>query len=110
MLDELTGMTSICLPVSSLRPGEEQTSGFHQQTSLRELIGASLRPIIIPCTIRLGMASVTLGDLAQLVEGDVIYLNNAPSVPMQFLVADRPKFACRPLAVGTQLAVEIIEE
>ncbi len=104
-LNDLTGMASICFPIHLFRTKEAPLVGSAQ----KQMIAASLLEINLPCSIQLGAAHLTVAELAQLAEGDVICLQNTPATPMQFLVSDRPKFSCRLIAQGTQVAVEIVE-
>jgi flagellar motor switch protein FliM len=114
-LSSALGMISICVPVTVLEPvmanlsTEQCLAGARRSRHDRfgEEVSQSLSRVPVECSAVLGTASVTVRDLLNLSEGDVVRLDNGPQNELMFAVGDHSKFYCRPGLVGNKLAVQI---
>lgn len=110
-----SGTVTLCVPYVVLEPVLAKLSA--QQWFASGTRGASLQvdqlrgnldAVTVDVRVELGAASVTLNDLGNLKEGDVLLLDRTIDQPLDLLVGGRPKFAARPGMMGNKLAVQVL--
>lgn len=111
-----SGTVTLCLPYVALEPvlprltaqlwfaSARRGMGSQQKEQLRQSLGT----VSVDLMVELGGAVVTLQELTELKEGDVVLLNRGTNQPMDLVVGGRRKFAVRPGMVGKKVAVQIV--
>jgi|GEM_PF-1969276 len=114
-IDSLVGMANLCLPVNVLKMAQLEKSleakGDHlgETPVTQDELGGAISGLSLPCTLSLGEAAVTLGELAEMEEGDILHLEKPIGQPAELLVGGIPMFNCRPLSYKDKLAVELVD-
>jgi len=108
-----TGVMFLCIPYSSLEPIREKLqTGFQSEQMgidkvwaerFKENLGLSRVEVVI----ELGKSSLKGRDIIELKKGDVIVLDQDPSIPLFALVEGVPKFLCKPGVFKGSQAVQI---
>ncbi len=113
---ELTGMMSICIPYSVLKPivselsphtwvaGETRDAGIY-----RETLEAHVRRTEVDVRTLLGEADVNFEEILQLQTGDVLVLDTHVQRTLPIMVGEDKRFSGRPGTIGYQLAVQIVD-
>ncbi len=117
---ETTGNMTLCIPLLVIEPiiskftGEGESSlpgGAQQPVSSEDTI--KMRKVVenvsIPLIVELGRTEVTMHDILELKEGDVVRLNNKVEDVLIMYADEIPKFKCRPGIVGMRMAVQITQ-
>ena len=116
-LQAASGRLSLCIPYEILEPVVPKLSAHYlfirgkkevspaQLNALRKRVDR----LVVPVTVILGSASVTLAELLELQVGDYITLDTRVDGTLPVLVGSRAKFYGRPGRVGNRMAVEIVE-
>lgn len=116
VMGDNTGTMSICLPYLTLEPiipkltrrvwfsAKSQKKGFDEKE--REDIKRNLKKIVLPVTIELGTANLTVGDLMQLKPGDAIQLDTHTNEEVKIKIRNVDKFWGKPGILGRKLAVK----
>jgi len=111
---ESTGMMSICLPYSMLKPivtelsphtwvaGETKEAGAYS-----EGLFAHLKRTAVDFSVLLGEVSVDFEDLLYLQEGDVLLLDSQVNRPLSVRVGQYRKYLGQPGRAGKYMAVQI---
>ncbi len=111
-----TGAMSICLPYLTLESiipkltrrvwfsAKNQKKGFDEKE--RENIKRNLKKVVLPVTIELGIAELTVGDLMQLKPGDAIQLDTHTNEEVKIKIGNIAKFRGKPGILGRKLAVK----
>lgn len=112
---ENTGMMSICLPYSLLKPiasalsphtwvaGETKETGAHSDALRRHV-----QEMEVDVSVLLGEISASFEDLLHLHPGDVLMLNTVVGRSLPVLVGECPKFQAQPGQSSRHLAVQIM--
>ena len=113
MLGEAGGSLRLCLPYSSLKPVLGQLTS-HRWTGGGEVAaaasnGANLHDVRVEMSVRLGKATLTIGQLLDLERGDVIRLSQPVNEPLTAYLGARPAFRVRPGRVGNRVAVQVVK-
>lgn len=109
-----SGLVQLCYPLSVLEPllpkrvshlpaKAKQTSA--QKTRQTQALGK----VVIPVVIQLAKGTLTLTEVAQLRQGDIVKLDTVKSEPAVVIIGDRPKFLGRPGLKQRQRAVQILK-
>ncbi|MDI6736152.1 MAG: flagellar motor switch protein FliM [bacterium] len=117
---ETTGNMTLCLPLLMIEPliskftGERESSlpgGAEQPVSSEDIIKMRkvVENIIIPLVVELGRTEVTMRDMLELKEGDVVRLNGKVDDVLIMYAEGIPKFRCRPGVVGIRMAAQITQ-
>ena len=117
---ETTGNMTLCLPLLMIEPiiskfaGEGESSlpgGAEQPVSSEDIIKMrkAVENVIIPLVVELGRTEVTMRDMLELKEGDVVRLNGKVEDVLTMYAEEIPKFKCRPGVVGIRMAVQIAQ-
>jgi len=113
---ELTGMMSICIPYSVLKPivselsphtwvaGEARESGIY-----RDKLEAHIRRTEVDVRTLLGEADVNFEEILQLQTGDVLVLDTHVQRALPVMVGEDKRFNGQPGTIGYQLAVQIVD-
>ncbi len=110
-----SGAMTLCLPYVVLEPvlgrlSAQQwfASGPRGAGIQPEQLRANLDAVKVDLRVELGAASVSLNDLGNLKEGDVLLLDRTIDQPLDVLVGGRSKFVARPGTIGNKLAVQLV--
>jgi flagellar motor switch protein FliM len=119
-LGETTGNMVLCLPLLTIQPiiskiaGEKETavgSGEAQAVSPEDIakMRKAMEDVTIPLIVELGRTEVSMRDMLELKEGDVVRLKTKVEEPLIMYAGEVPKFKCRPGVVGNRMATQIIQ-
>lgn len=113
-LNNVSDMISICLPHRTLEPIMKHLTQIRMFESLQqpdpnriELLKSKVRAAIVPVEVELGSAVLTVRDLLDLAEGDVIPLERKKNETLDIKVGSMTKFKGTPGRLGNQLGVVI---
>lgn len=113
-LNDASDMISICLPHRTLEPIMKHLTQIRMFESLQqpdpkrvELLRAKVRAAIVPVEVELGRTTVTVQDLLELAEGDVIPLETKKNETLDIKVGSMTKFQGTPGRLGSRLGVVI---
>lgn len=115
---ETTGNMTFCLPLLMIEPimskftGEEKTllpGGGTQSVSDIAKMQKAMEDVMLPLTVELGKTEVSMRDILELKEGDVIRLENKVNDVLIMYAGEVPKFKCRPGIVGNRMAVQVVK-
>ncbi len=111
---------SLCYPTFTLENVLAQIGWRHltagirvspeKQKEDRELIRRRIEKTQLPVVAELGHAYITVKELLELKEGDVIKLDTRIDDELRLIVGERPKFAVRPGVLDGKRAVRILRE
>lgn len=112
-----TGMMNLCLPHVVLEPLMPKLSAHHWFSQQKKEIGTEeynklqkkIHYANLPITVRLGTSVITVSDLLQLSNGDVIQLDNKVEEPLMAIVGQVPKYKVVPGSAKGKLAVQITD-
>lgn len=116
-LQSASGRLTVCIPYDIIEPVVPKLSAHYlfiqgkkeatpaQLSALRERVNR----LIVPLTVILGSAEVSLAELLELQVGDYITLDTRRDGKLAVMVGSRTKFYGRPGRVGNRMAVEIVE-
>jgi flagellar motor switch protein FliM len=108
-----TGIMSLCIPYSSLEPIRDKLQAGFQSEQMgvdqawAERFKDDLCLSRVEVVIELGKSSLKGRDIVELKKGDVIVLDQDPSIPLFVLVEGIPKFLCKPGTFRGSQAVQI---
>ena len=110
-----SGTATMCLPYVALEPVLPKlnaqmwfSSSPREGVSHIEELRRGLLGLNVELMAELGGTRVSLEQLGQLKEGDVIILNRGTSQPLDLTVGKRRKFMVRPGMIGNKLAVQVV--
>jgi flagellar motor switch protein FliM len=112
---ELRGAMSICIPYLLLKPITGKLSAQRWfSSSLRKNVGRHA-PVLaqriakthLTCAVRLGSTQMTVQQLLDLKEGDIVTLNRKQNEEVEVLIGDKVKFRAQPGVRGKKLAIHI---
>jgi len=115
---EVEGMTNLCIPYISIEPIISKLSAQYMYSSIRKgstdensgVIQSRLENVILPLVAEIGETQISVYEILNFVQGDVIKLNQTKVVDDMILrIGGRRKFKCRPGVVGSRVAVKIGE-
>lgn len=113
-LNNVSDMVSVCLPHRTLEPIMKHLTQIRLFESLQqpdplriELLKAKVRAAIVPVEVELGTTTVTVQDLLELAEGDVIPLERKKNETLDVKVGSMTKFKGTPGRLGNHLGVVI---
>jgi len=117
ILGEVEGFMNLCMPFISLENLIDNLSAhywFSQQSTEKEkpnhdYVEAGLKKTPLPISVELGKANITVRDMLELQEGDVITLEKSTSEPLAVYVKERLKFLGFPGLVRNKLAIQVTE-
>ncbi len=113
---ESTGMMSICIPYSVLKPiaselsphtwvaGEAKEAGVYRDALLKHLRRAE-----VDVSVLLGEITVDFQELLHLQLGDVLVLDTTVGHPLPMLVENCKKYLAQPGLIGRHLGVQITD-
>ncbi len=111
-----TGMMSICIPYSVLKPivselsphtwvaGETREAGIYQDSLI-----AHIKHTQVDFSVLLGEIETNFEDILHLQAGDVLVLNTHVSRPLPVLIGDSKRYSGQPGVIGRQMAVQIVD-
>lgn len=114
---ETEGIMNLCIPYFVMEPMIDKLSSQHWFASTgrknlegaREAIEARLHQVSVPMALELGHTVLTIGDVLQLREGDVIRLDGKTSDPLGLRVGNMIKFLCEAGTFEKHYAARILE-
>jgi len=111
-----SGLVNLCYPYFTLEPVmaylNVQTWASRERgrrESGREERLVQLDRISAPVKVMLGSARVSLGEVLNLEEGDILRLETSVKQDAVVFVGDRPKFLGRPGLMGKRRAIQLTE-
>ncbi|WP_408954541.1 flagellar motor switch protein FliM [Natroniella sp. ANB-PHB2] len=116
VIGDVEGLINICIPYIVLEPIVSKLSAQYwfstsrqgSTTETLEKLKKRLGKAKLPVIAELGRASITVGQLLELNEGDVIKLDSKIENDLKVHVSKRRKFEAKPGRKGSNLAVEIV--
>ncbi|GHS90179.1 flagellar motor switch protein FliM [Synergistales bacterium] len=114
---DVEGMISLCIPYFLMEPIIDKLSSqqwfvstsHKSDPSVRENLLHSLDHIRIPMSLELGHTILSLADVYELEEGDVIKLDETVDSSIDVRVGNYIRFKAKPGTVNGALAVEVTE-
>lgn len=113
-LGQTVGMMSICIPASaveailpSLSVGRAVSSPSRQTPAMMEALQNNLEELRMECSAVLGRTTLTIGDVVNLHEGDVIALEAKPNSEVEFWVAGTKTCFAIPGRTGRKLGLRV---
>lgn len=114
---ETEGMINLCVPYIVMEPMVDKLSSQHWFAStgrkdiqgVREALKNRLNAVVVPVALELGHSILSLQDIMQLQEGDVIRLDGTRGDPLGLRVGNRVKFYASPGTVDGAYAAKITE-
>lgn len=112
------GMITLCIPYLVLEPiMSKLTTTFWVSSGVTKKIDDNNNVVIrhkierslIPLSVVLGRTKVTVAELLNLNQGDVLCLDKKYSDDLSLMVGNSSKFRCRPGLAGKKVAVQITE-
>lgn len=115
ILGETEGIINVCLPCLMLEPVAPKLNVSHwfgttakkQTPELQLALTKSIEKARAPISVCLGRTTITLKELLDISEGDVISLDKKHSDPLDMFVDTRKKYLARPGVSRGKLAVQI---
>lgn len=111
---ETHGAMSLCIPYLLLKPilsklsAQRWFSGSKRAPSQHAaLIAQQLQQTRVPLVAVLGSTRLTLRQILELKEGDVVLLTRRTNEPIDIMVGNRVKFRARPGLRGKQVVVQV---
>ena len=99
-LEHASGTIAVVVPYATLEPIKEklntwfQSEGDKYEKIWTGQVKDHLDETILNCSVQLGYAELTVGDLINLNVGDIIPLNRNADGELDLLIEDVPKFKC----------------
>lgn len=114
-LPSVTGSLRLCIPydVATTLLGdpkinvETDAPKADRTTQAVSTLEAGLRSVVVPLRVIVGEAEISMQELMELQEGDVIALDTKSSEAFSVIVGSRHAFWAHPVNFGKRLAVEI---
>jgi flagellar motor switch protein FliM len=114
---ETEGMINLCVPYIVMEPMVDKLSSQHWFAStgrkdvqgVREALKNRLNAVVVPVVLELGHSILSLQDVMQLQEGDVIRLDGTRGDPLGLRVGNRVKFYASPGTVDGAYAAKVTE-
>ena len=113
---EVEGMTNFCIPYITIEPIISKLSAQYWYSSIRKgatrenfnVLRKGLSGMMVDVVAELGSVEVTMKDIIDLQEGDVIkFPKNKISDALVLKISNSDKFYCWPGVVGSKLAVQL---
>lgn len=116
-ISESEGMMNFCIPYITIEPIVNKLSAQYWYSSIqkaqseenKEIIQQRLETVLLPIKCEVGEIEISIGDVLNLSEGDIVRLNTPINGEFIIKVGDRKKFKCLPGKVGNRVAVQIGE-
>ncbi|MBT3345123.1 MAG: flagellar motor switch protein FliM [Gemmatimonadetes bacterium] len=111
-----TGLVHLCYPLGSLEPLADQLSpkpGNRNRQVDRAQVDQQRRALgkmKIPVHLQVARGALSLNEIAQLQEGDVVTLDTQKDEPSVLFVGGRPKYLARPGLSGRKRAAKLLDE
>ncbi|HEY3062896.1 MAG TPA: flagellar motor switch protein FliM [Chloroflexota bacterium] len=112
----LSGMLSICVPHPVIEPLMDRlntqawfSSGSRKSGSDddRHKLADGIRHAQLPISVELGSTTITIGELLDIRDGDVIRLDRSSDGELPVLAGKRARFVARPGTLGGNRAVQV---
>lgn len=111
---QTVGMMSICVPASaveailpSLAVGRAVSSSSRQTPAVIEALQNNLEELDMECSAVLGRTTLTIGDVVNLREGDIIALETKPNSEVEFWVGGTKTCFAIPGRAGRKLGLRV---
>ena len=112
---DVEGMTNLCIPYITIEPiisklsAQFWYSSVHKATTDESIaaIKDRLNLVKMPVMAELGSARISVQEMLALSKGDVIKLDQKTGEDAKLIVANRPKYLCRPGVFGKTMAVKV---
>jgi len=111
---EISGFLNICIPFVSIESIADKLSLQYRFASVKKQKGETgkVKELIdnmsIPISVDLGKTAISIKELLELRNGDVINLEKSIDDSLLVKVSDQPKFFARPGVVNRKKAVKIV--
>ncbi|MEW6096134.1 MAG: flagellar motor switch protein FliM [bacterium] len=117
---ETMGNMTLCLPLLTIEPIMSKFAGegkgalpadqsYVVSSEDVAKMQKAMEDVTIPLILELGRTDVTMRDLLELKEGDVVRLKSKVEDELIMYADEVPKFKCRPGIVGNRMATQIIK-
>ncbi len=109
------GAMSLCIPYMVLKPITAKlsaqkwfaSSNRKQSPSSRRMLSEQVERSLVPCSVRLGRAKLSLHDFIKLRTGDVVRLDQKVEHDLTMCVSDRAKFRGKPALTGRKFVFNV---
>ena len=113
-IGQSTGMASVCVPAGAveailpnLSAGRQVNTASRQTPAVADALRESLDEVEMECQAILGRTMLTMGEIVNLREGDVIRLESGPDSEIEFWVGDRQTAFAVPGRSGRRLGIRV---
>ncbi len=113
-IGQTSGMASVCIPASaveailpSLSAGRQVNTSSRQTPAVVDALQTSLEEVRMECLAILGRTTLTMGDIVNLREGDIIRLESGPDSEVEFWVGDKRTAFAIPGRSGRKLGLRV---
>ena len=114
-IGEMSGFLNICIPFLSIESIADKLSVQYRFTTVKKSkeddvqgkVKAVINTVQVPLSVDLGQVTVTIKDLLELRQGDVINLGKGIQEELTVKVSDQEKFFAKPGIVNRKKAVKI---
>ncbi len=116
LIQGVTGTMNIYIPLTLLKPVSTALTptawmAGHEimwpNDESRQAIAHEIKQTVLPISVELGNAELTMRQLTSLSSGDVLRLDTAVGQELTLKVGDKPRYRVVPGTRGTQMAVRI---
>ncbi|MFB6354932.1 MAG: flagellar motor switch protein FliM [bacterium] len=116
-IGDVEGMTNLCIPYVILGPVVDKLSATFWYSSGRqgltegqlEQLRDKIDFVDLPVSVEVGKSKLSVNELVNLEEGDVMKLDTGYDDPFTLKINGRPKFTCKPGVRGMSKAVKVME-
>jgi flagellar motor switch protein FliM len=113
-MDKLSGVMTLVIPHASLEPLREKLRESTLSVDLRNseewpaLLGEGVASMPVEMSVQAGQVVVTVRDILNFQEGDIIDLGCAPNAPLKVLIEGKPKYWASAGTANGNKAIRII--
>jgi flagellar motor switch protein FliM len=114
-MENLRGTVQVVIPYSTVEPIRQhlatgiQAETAEEDSSWTEQVHMHLMDVPVEATVVLGGTRITVRELIDLREGDVIGLDQDSHAPLNMLVSEVPKFRVNPAVRAGFVAADVVE-
>jgi flagellar motor switch protein FliM len=113
-IGQTVGMMSVCIPAAAveailpnLSAGRTVSASSRQTPAVADALQESLQDVEMQCTAILGRTTLSMGEIVNLREGDIIRLETGPESEIEFWVGDTKTGLAIPGRSGRRLGLRV---
>jgi len=115
-IGEANGFLNVCIPFLSIESIADKLSLQYRFATVKKQKGQGegkvkelINSVHVPLSVTLGTIGVTIRELLELRQGDVINLGKSVNDTLVVSVSDQPKFLAKPGVVNRKKAIKIVQ-